>query len=256
MKRVSALWQASPRKVVGALFILMLAAMMAVASGASFTSTTPNVGNVVTAGIMKIDTDKSGGAILSISGLVPGHNDHGTVTLNNTGDAAGVLTLSKSNVSNSGPALSSKLDLVITDTSDGSTVYSGKLGNMARQRRPARSPRAGTKTYDFKVSFPDGGLPAGPTSGDNAYQSASTSVDSPGTLSASNDPVVRDHRFTSPRAGHFGRPRAHVRSAPGDPGRDGHHVRPGALRLPALRAGRPFDGAERSTAARWSSTRS
>ena len=41
MKRVSALWQASPRKVVGALFILMLAAMMAVASGASFTSTTP-----------------------------------------------------------------------------------------------------------------------------------------------------------------------------------------------------------------------
>jgi spore coat-associated protein N len=176
MKRVSALWQASPRKVVGALFILMLAAMMAVASGASFTSTTPNVGNVVTAGIMKIDTDKNGGAILSISGLVPGHNDHGTVTLNNTGDAAGVLTLSKSNVSNSGPALSSKLDLVITDTSDGSTVYSGKLGNMPASAAGTIA-KAGTKTYDFKVSFPDGGLPAGPTSGDNAYQSASTSVD-------------------------------------------------------------------------------
>jgi spore coat-associated protein N len=176
MKRVSALWQASPRKVVGALFVLMLAAMMAVASGASFTSTTPNVGNVVAAGVMKIDTDKNGGAILDVHGLVPGHSDHGTVTLSNTGDAAGVLTLSKSNVSNSGPALSSKLDLVITDTSDGSVVYSGKLGNMGS--RPAGSIAKGaTKTYDFAVSFPDGGLPAGPTSGDNAYQSASTSVD-------------------------------------------------------------------------------
>jgi len=176
MKRVSALWQASPRKVVGALFILMLAAMMAVASGASFTSTTPNVGNVVAAGVMKIDTDKNGGAILDIHGLVTGHSDHGTVTLTNSGDAAGVLTLSKSNVSNSGPALSSKLDLVVTDTSDGSTVYSGKLGNMGS--RPAGTIAKGTsKTYDFQVSFPDGGLPAGPTSGDNAYQSASTSVD-------------------------------------------------------------------------------
>lgn len=176
MKRVSALWQASPRKVVGALFILMLAAMMAVASGASFTSTTPNVGNVVAAGVMKIDTDKSGGAILDVHGLVPGHNDHGTVTLSNTGDAAGVLTLTKSNVSNSGPALSSKLDLVITDNSDGSTVYSGKLGNMPAS--PAGTIAKGaSKTYDFKVSFPDGGLPAGPTSGDNAYQSASSSVD-------------------------------------------------------------------------------
>jgi spore coat-associated protein N len=177
MQRVSALWQASPRKVVGALSVLMLAAMMAVASGASFTSTTPNVGNVVTAGIMQVDTDKSGGAILNINGLVPGnHPQSGTVTLTNSGDADGVLTLNKSNVSNSGPALSSKLDLVVTDLSDGSTVYSGKLGNMGA--RPAGTIAKGaSKTYDFTVTFPDGGLPAGPTSGDNAYQSASTSVD-------------------------------------------------------------------------------
>ena len=53
MQRVSALWQASPRKLVGALFVLMLAAMMAVASGASFTSTSANVGNIVTAGTLE-----------------------------------------------------------------------------------------------------------------------------------------------------------------------------------------------------------
>src|SRR3954449_9995535 len=99
MQRIPALWQASPRKLVSALFILLLAAMMAVASGASFTSSTPNVGNVVAAGIMKVDTDKTGGAILDIHGLVPGvaHAQSGTVTLTNSGDADGVLTLSKSN---------------------------------------------------------------------------------------------------------------------------------------------------------------
>ena len=53
MQRVSALWQASPRKLVGALFILMMVAMMAVASGASFTSTSANVGNIVTAGTLE-----------------------------------------------------------------------------------------------------------------------------------------------------------------------------------------------------------
>ena len=176
MKRVSALWQASPRKVVGALFILMLAAMMAVASGASFTSTTPNVGNVVTAGIMKIDTDKSGGAILNISGLVPGHNDHGTVTLTNTGDAAGVLTLSKDHVLNTGAPLSSKIDLVITDAQSGDEIYRGKLGSMGN--RPAGTIAKGaTKTYDFAVSFPDADASSGTSGSDNAYQGASTTVD-------------------------------------------------------------------------------
>ena len=176
MKRVSALWQASPRKVVGALFILMLAAMMAVASGASFTSTTPNVGNVVAAGVMSIDTDKHGGAILDVHGLVPGHSDNGTVTLTNTGDAAGVLTLSKSNVVNSGAPLSSKVDLVITDTSDGSVVYSGKLGSMGN--RPAGTiAKGGTKTYDFNVAFPDADAGNGTSGSDNAYQGSSTSVD-------------------------------------------------------------------------------
>jgi len=176
MKRVSALWQASPRKVVGALFVLMLAAMMAVASGASFTSTTPNVGNVVAAGVMHIDTDKSGGAILDVHGLVPGHSDHGTVTLSNTGDAAGVLTLSKSNVVNNGAPLSSKVDLTITDVQSGDVIYAGKLGAMGN-RAAGTIAKGGTKTFDFNVAFPDADLNQGTSGSDNAYQGASTSVD-------------------------------------------------------------------------------
>ncbi len=177
MKRVSALWQASPRKVVGALFILMLAAMMAVASGASFTSTTPNTGNVVAAGIMKIDTDKSGGAILNINGLVPGHSQSGTVILSNTGDADGVLTLTKSNVVNSSsPGLSGKLVVDITDNSTGATVYSGTIGSMPASDAGSLA-KGASKTYTFTVSFPDGGLPSSDSTGDNVYQNQSVSVD-------------------------------------------------------------------------------
>ena len=68
MQRVSALWQVSPNKIVGALFALALVAMMAVASGASFTSTSANAGNIVTAGVMSHDNSKAHGAILDVDG--------------------------------------------------------------------------------------------------------------------------------------------------------------------------------------------
>jgi spore coat-associated protein N len=176
MQRVSALWQASPRKVVSALCILMLASLMAVASGASFTSSTPNVGNIVAAGVMSIDSDKHGGAILDIHGLVPGnHPQTGTVTLTNTGDADGVLTLTKSGLVNTGAPLSSKVDLDITDT-DGNVIYSGKLGNMGN--RPAGTiAKSATKTFNFTVTFPDSDASSGTSGSDNAYQGASTTVD-------------------------------------------------------------------------------
>jgi hypothetical protein len=177
MQRVSALWQASPRKVVAALCVLMLAAMMAVASGASFTSTSANAGNVVATGVMT-HTNSKPGAILTIDNLMPGHSDHGTVTLTNTGDADGLFTLSKSNVVNSDGThpLSAKLDLVVTDTTTGDTVYTGKVGNMPASPAGTIAPGA-SHTYDFVVTFPDGGKPASATSGDNVFQDASVTVD-------------------------------------------------------------------------------
>src|SRR3954462_5376767 len=100
MQRVSALWQASPRKVISALFILSLAAMMAVASGASFTSTSANAGNIVTAGNLKHSNSKDPGLILNVDKLTPGDSDNGYTDITNTGDVAGVFTLTKSGVIN------------------------------------------------------------------------------------------------------------------------------------------------------------
>ena len=69
MQRITALWHDSPLKLVSALFVLSLAAMMAVASGASFTSTSANAGNIVTAGNLTHSNSKAPGAILNVAGL-------------------------------------------------------------------------------------------------------------------------------------------------------------------------------------------
>jgi spore coat-associated protein N len=186
MQRVSALWQASPRKVVSALFILSLAAMMAVASGASFTSTSANAGNVVTAGILTHDNTKAPGAILSVSKLTPGHSDSGYTDITNTGDVAGVFTLTKSNLVNSDTTnrLGSKLNLVVEDLGDPSAtpaatpvqLYSGTLAGMNAVSVGTLA-SSETHRYLFTVTFPDGGKPAGPTSGDNRFQGGSVTVD-------------------------------------------------------------------------------
>jgi len=183
MTRVSALWQASPRKLVGALFILMLAAMMAVASGASFTSTSANLGNVVTAGTLEHTNTTGNGdhTILNVDDLMPNHSDQGTVTIKNTGDGDGVLTLKKSNLWNSDSALpfSSKLMLKIQDVTDSANpvdIYDGRLGTMGAQDMNTVAPGA-ERTFLFTVEFPDGGTPADASSGDNRYKNASTKVD-------------------------------------------------------------------------------
>src|SRR5436305_7105037 len=102
MKRIAAVWHASPQKLVGVLFVLLLAATMAVGSGANFNSTSANPGNMITAGTLSHDNSKPGAALLTVTKLRPGQTDStGTVTLTNTGDVDGVFSLSKTVVSDS-----------------------------------------------------------------------------------------------------------------------------------------------------------
>lgn len=179
MQRVSALWQASPRKLVGALAVLMMAAMMAVASGASFTSTSANVGNIVTAGTLS--HTNSANTILDVQKLMPGDSAEGTVTLTNTGDGDGVFSLQKANLVDSDPAVpfSAKLDLLIEDVTDPANPivrYTGKVGGMGTRAMGTIAPTQ-SRTYKFTVTFPDGGKPSAPDAGDNLYKGASTTVD-------------------------------------------------------------------------------
>ena len=188
MQRITALWQASPLKLVSALLALSLAAMMAVASGASFSSTSANAGNIVTAGTLSHSNSKAPGAILNVSNLTPGASANGFTDITNTGDVAGVFTLTKSNLvdSDTGNPLSAKLDLVINDLGDPASpaapsvanqVYSGKLGAMGAVTMPAPLAAGESHRYRFAVTFPDGGVPSGPNSGDNVYKGDDVTVD-------------------------------------------------------------------------------
>jgi hypothetical protein len=181
MSRISVILS-SPRHLLGALLVALLAVGAVVGSGASFTSKSANPSNTFSAGNLAQSNSKEGAAVLSSGPMVPGTSANGTVVIKNTGDVAGTFTLSKTSLTDTpganGGQLSGVLDLKVEDvSSEGSpvTVYSGKVGAMGAQ--PLGKFTAGeSRTYKFTVTFPDGGTPSSPTTGDNAYKGSSMSV--------------------------------------------------------------------------------
>ncbi len=178
MQRFAAVWHASPQKLVGALFALLLAATMAVGSGANFNSTSANPGNVVTAGNLMHVNGKNGTPIMTVTRIRPGQSQSGTVTISNTGDIDGVFTLAKSvSVDSTAPAnpFAERLNLTITN-GDGDVMYAGLLSDLQADGPSTGSLLADgdTDTYTFAVEFLDGGAPNG---SDNIYQSANVTAD-------------------------------------------------------------------------------
>jgi spore coat-associated protein N len=173
MQRAAVLWRASPGRLVAALFALMLAAAMAVGSGANFNSTSSNVGNVVTAGI--IDHDNNGSS-LNITKLMPGTPQSGDIELVSTGDDAAHSYLRASNlVDTPGPGggnLSPDLDLEIRDTLTGTVVFDDKLDQLATVDLGAWDAGV-TRNYRFTVELPD----TGTGGSDNEFMASSVSLD-------------------------------------------------------------------------------
>jgi spore coat-associated protein N len=169
----------NPRRTIAALATALVAAAVAVGSGAVFTAHSANPSNVFASGALAHSNSKNGSAILSLEKMKPGDNVDGAVTLTNTGDIPGSFTLSKSAlVDRAGPnggELSGKLDLRIVDKADGKVVYAGKLGAMGSLALGTYAPNE-AHAYQFAVTFPDGGTPATDTTGDNAYKASSVSL--------------------------------------------------------------------------------
>ncbi|HEX4463430.1 MAG TPA: hypothetical protein VH042_02180 [Solirubrobacterales bacterium] len=160
----------------------LLAVGAVVGSGASFTSKSANPSNTFSAGNLAQSNSKEGAAVLTAVKMVPGTSTNGTVVITNSGDVAGTFTLSKTSLTDTpganGGQLSGVLNLKVEDvTKAGSpiSVYSGKVGAMGAQSLGSFA--AGeARTYKFTVEFPDGGVPASATTGDNAYKGSSMSV--------------------------------------------------------------------------------
>jgi spore coat-associated protein N len=181
MQRFAAVWHASPRKLMGALLMLVVAGGFAVGSGASFTSQSASPGNMITAGALTVNNDKKNdgtqGAIFHADNMKPGDTVTGTVTVSNTGDVPGVFDLGMAAPTPSGPGsdLSDRLELevqeldssnAVTGTPLPSTLVSG-VGTTALGTWAGNT----SHTYRFTVTWPTG------LTGDNAYQSSGLSLD-------------------------------------------------------------------------------
>jgi hypothetical protein len=168
-----------PRRTLAALATALFALAIAVGSGAGVTPPTANASHLFTSGVLKHSNSKDGTAILTLDKMKPTDSVTGSVTLTNTGDIPGTFTLSQSAlVDTPGPnagALSGKLDVTITDKGTNQVVYSGKLGAMTSKSLGTYAPGE-AHTYNWVVSFPDGGTPASNTTGDNAYLGSSTGL--------------------------------------------------------------------------------
>jgi spore coat-associated protein N len=165
------------KRLLIALGLLLLAAAVAVGSTAVFTSSSANPSNTFTAGTLSQSNDKDNAAILTATKMVPGDTRTGRVTIQNNGDVSGKFTLTSSNLQDTpGPHGGKLSDVLQLKIMDGATVvYNGPYNSMPSQDLGTWS--AGqSHTYDFTVTFPQGGTPGSDTTGDNAYEGSSTSI--------------------------------------------------------------------------------
>jgi hypothetical protein len=130
-------------------------------------SASANPTNVVSAGSMSQVSSAGNAAIMGAAALIPGDSVEGTVTIQNVGDAQGDFRLTVANVVDvAGPAngkLSAALQLTVTDTGAGQSLYDGQLAGLDVSLgtwRPAEE-----RSYRFVVR-----LPESPAGTDNDYQ--------------------------------------------------------------------------------------
>ena len=181
MKRMKFLFGQRRMQVLLTLAVLLLAASVVIGSGANFTSTSANAGNVFTAGNLSHTNDAD--ALLDLSGVKLKPDDRwvsvGSVTLTNDGDIDGAFTLATSDlVDTPGAGHSAYLSNVLwLRVMRGTTeVYNGLISGV--DTADARTIRAGDPaTYKFAVMFPDTGAPGGANLGDNRFKGASLTID-------------------------------------------------------------------------------
>jgi len=167
---------------------MVCAATLYAAGSLRHGSSSPSLTEVSASGAVSISDSKAGGTILNLPNFAPGRTGVGEVTIANTGSAAGDLTLSSFDRSDSpgfyGGALSGQLELALTELAGASTrtVYAGQLWEMPELDIGILA-AGGSRTYRFAVTMRDEGAPVTPFVGDNLYQRASTSLGYQWTLS-------------------------------------------------------------------------
>jgi spore coat-associated protein N len=130
---------AHPRRTLAALAVVLAAVGITVGSGANFTASAANPGNVFTTGTLLIG-DSSSSALFNATGLKPGDVKTSTVDITNTGSLAGDFVVKTAN-STGYAALLGQMDLTVADCgvwsggiapscSSPTTKYTGKVNAL------------------------------------------------------------------------------------------------------------------------------
>jgi spore coat-associated protein N len=186
MSRLAAL-RRHPKRTLTGLAAVLAAVGVAIGSGADFSASSSNTGNSLTAGTLSI-TNGTTGSVLNIGGLKPGGTAQtSTVDILNGGNLSGSFSLSRGTITDtpSSPALSGKLDLVVSDCglwtsnntvapscSSPSQLYSGTLSAFNTSASPlSLGTFAGSDKHRYQFSV------ALNSSADNTYQGGNSTVD-------------------------------------------------------------------------------
>jgi len=166
-------------RVLATVFVATLALGVTVALAADITgspngSAVPRVAN--NAGEFEIANSSAGEAIVTADDVAPGSPAKGEVTITNSGDVAGPITLSTSDIidepGSAGGALTDIAEVTVNDVTEPQapiTVYAGRVVAMPDVALGTFAPDE-ARTYGFIVSLPDA---AAGSDDINAYQSAS-----------------------------------------------------------------------------------
>ena len=155
---------AHPRRTLAALAVVLAAVGITVGSGASFTASAANPGNVFTTGTLTIGNTPAS-ALLTAGSLKPGDTATGTVDITNTGSLAGDFALKTANTTGYA-ALLAQMDLVVLDcgawtvsatgcSSGTTTIYTGKVSGLTNASLGSYA--GGIKhRYKFTATLPAG----------------------------------------------------------------------------------------------------
>jgi spore coat-associated protein N len=168
---------AHPRRTLAALAVVLAAVGITVGSGADFTASAANPGNVFTTGTLLIGNSSSS-ALLNLTGMKPGDTQSSTVDITNTGSLAGDFVLKTANPTGSSSLLG-QMDLTVLDcgawttsapscSTGTTTVYSGKVSSLTNSSLGNYA--GGIKhRYKFTATLP--------SSTDNTFQGLTAGVD-------------------------------------------------------------------------------
>jgi hypothetical protein len=129
-------------------------------------------------GALALSNSAANKAIITAHALMPGQGTTGTITIGNTGEASGLLSLARTAITDVpgayGGKLSDVLTLQIDDVSGGQAreVFYGEVGGLERIALETL-PGGVKRTYRFTVFFPD----TGPNGADNAVMGSSVRFD-------------------------------------------------------------------------------